>query len=54
VVRGVNHVRLAEVSYTLEGRRLGRSGLVLPVKLLLLVQRDLGRAGPESWRVGRR
>ena len=43
LVRTVNHVRLAEASYTLQrGRLCRRRRLVLPVELLgMVVKRDL-------------
>jgi hypothetical protein len=54
LVRILNHVRVAEISYTLQGGRLCWRALVLPVELLLLVERDLGDAGADGRRVRRR
>lgn len=54
MVRILNYVRLVEISYTLQGGWLGRGALVLPVELLLLVERDLGDAGADGWGVRRR
>lgn len=36
-VRILNYVRVVEVSYTLQGGRLGWRGLVLPLKRMLLI-----------------
>jgi hypothetical protein len=54
LVRSVNSVRVAEVSYTLQRGWLSWRALVLPVVLLLLVERNLGKmgdAGANVWRV---
>ena len=54
MVRILNYIWLAEISYTLQRGWLCRRTLVLPVELLLLVQRNLGDAGANGRRVRRR
>jgi hypothetical protein len=54
LVRILNYIWFAEISYTLQRGWLCRRALVLPVKLLRLVQRNLGDAGADGRRVRRR
>lgn len=52
LVRSVNHVRFAEVSYALQRRWLSWRALVPPVVLLVVVERNLGELGDAGADVG--